>query len=1211
MKKRWLAILTAVLLLLLGAAALADEDTNKCGDSLFWSLDGKKLVITGSGEMFDYDAENPAPWAQSAGSVRTVELLDGLTYLGSEAFAGCAFSTVELPDGLFAIGKGTFRNCTALKSLTMPDGLILIGEEAFSGCKRLASVSTAYDLSYIGKDAFAGCTALKTLAVHSTQTEFSAILILDGNAALTGASKTFWKVTSVEPIRDPLIRYYVQGAEKPDLTGGVLLVSYQAPEGIAKVYLPMDAATADPISNSPGRHSATLRYEDARCSVTYTVLPTQLGENLTWEIVQNGKSLLRADGAILPAETFQLVITGSGRWTAEVQGIETADMARLTAVQLPAGLQNLPARAFYHCSSLTELEIPSSVTEIGAYALSECAVRQLALPQGLSSLGDYALADCTALTSVAIPGGITNIPTSLLSGCTALQSVSLPSGVTSIGDNAFRGCSSLAGIELPAGVTEIPSQAFFGCTALQSVTAGNLTSIGKWAFGQCKALTGITLPASLTVIDEGAFTGCDALSAVTLPQALQTIGRHAFQNCTSLAQIALPDSVTQYGIEIFSGCTALRSIVLPQSMTAIPPYLYAGSGIEACELPARITSIGRYAFAATQLRSITLPDAVAELPDHVFFDCAALTAVHGKNIARIGEGTFGGCTAIETVDLPALTESGIRAFADCTSLRQIRLPQLKAVPVSLFEGCTALAEIDLPAAETWAANALKGASGLTGFRFPAHAKQATGQMFADCKNLAWISLPHDLVFINENPQVLPDVLYYHGTAKQLAAHFDGRSAYWNAWAQENARTIENATLVVHALPEKTVYQTGEAFAPQGLSLSLVFADGHADPVANELVTVTGFDSSAAGAQTLTLSYYEAKPVTIPIEIVTKPLTGISVAKLPKTKYYRGYDALSTEGGTLRLTLEGGGTREVELLPQMVSGFDNSACGTFTLTVTYSGKTTSYTIEVEEAPGIRVAFPTDALPSGGSVYLDGIACPLTDGAITVPYGTTHGVLTEYTYNTGVEADPHTRYPTALRVWLLRTANGSLRIERTAALDNVLQYQGSSIRITGKKGIRMITAVPTDARKSLLAGTLAGLRLVEYGTIVAWNSALDGAALTMENKLAGNHAYQYDLKRKQTMADATFAKTGSRIQYTNVLTFDSMEKCKPDLAMRPYLIAADADGNLYTVYGGTIVRSIGYIAYQNRSAFKPRTASYAYIWEIIHAVYGDRYDAEYTK
>ena len=50
-------------------------------------------------------------------------------------------------------------------------------------------------------------------------------------------------------------------------------------------------------------------------------------------------------------------------------------------------------------------------------------------------------------------------------------------------------------------------------------------------------------------------------------------------------------------------------------------------------------------------------------------------------------------------------------------------------------------------------------------------------------------------------------------------------------------------------------------------------------------------------------------------------------------------------------------------------------------------------------------------------------------------------------------------------------------------------------------------------------------------------------------------------------------------------------------------------MVTIYGGTVYRSIGYIAYQNRNAFKTGSEAYNYVWNIIHYVYGDQYDADY--
>ena len=71
----------------------------------------------------------------------------------------------------------------------------------------------------------------------------------------------------------------------------------------------------------------------------------------------------------------------------------------------------------------------------------------------------------------------------------------------------------------------------------------------------------------------------------------------------------------------------------------------------------------------------------------------------------------------------------------------------------------------------------------------------------------------------------------------------------------------------------------------------------------------------------------------------------------------------------------------------------------------------------------------------------------------------------------------------------------------------------------------------------------------------------------------------------------------------------EHLNKDIAMRPYMKLQDAQGKTVVVYGGTVYRSIGFVAYQNRNAFKPGTASYSYVWGIIHKAYGKQFDAEF--
>lgn len=87
----------------------------------------------------------------------------------------------------------------------------------------------------------------------------------------------------------------------------------------------------------------------------------------------------------------------------------------------------------------------------------------------ISSIGVDAFYGCTQLRSIKIPSGITKIDDYTFEGCTSLTSVEIPSSVTRIGREAFYGCSSLATITIPASVRVIEYRAFSG-TALTSAS---------------------------------------------------------------------------------------------------------------------------------------------------------------------------------------------------------------------------------------------------------------------------------------------------------------------------------------------------------------------------------------------------------------------------------------------------------------------------------------------------------------------------------------------------------------------------------------------------------------------------------------------------------------------------------------------------------------------------------------------------------------------
>lgn len=217
--------------------------------------------------------------------------------------------------------------------------------------------------------------------------------------------------------------------------------------------------------------------------------------------------------------------------------------------------------------------------------------------------------------------------------------------------------------------------------------------------------------------------------------------------------------------------------------------------------------------------------------------------------------------------------------------------------------------------------------------------------------------------------------------------------------------------------------------------------------------------------------------------------------------------------------------------------------------------------------------------------------------------TGDLLTIYSFKDGTPAGSYTNYPTGMQVFRITRQEGGAKAEEIPEFANLLNYAGCSIRLTGTKGIRMITGIGENARTALTgAQGLAGYTLEEYGTVVMRGVGTP----TLENSKSHNFAY------KKGKADPVFARVGGMIQYTNVLVGFGLEDCKDTLTLRPYIKLKDmTTGETVTLYGGCVSRSIGYIAKQNENTYQPGTAGYKYVHEIIDAVYGKTEQGGETK
>ena len=238
---------------------------------------------------------------------------------------------------------------------------------------------------------------------------------------------------------------------------------------------------------------------------------------------------------------------------------------------------------------------------------------------------------------------------------------------------------------------------------------------------------------------------------------------------------------------------------------------------------------------------------------------------------------------------------------------------------------------------------------------------------------------------------------------------------------------------------------------------------------------------------------------------------------------------------------------------------------------------------------------------GDITIDGVDYPIeaSNDTLYVTIPETGDLFTYYGYKNIWASNEHSNYPTSMSVYAIeRTPTGSTA-RKITELQDLLTYAGCSIRISGKQGIRMITALDEATKKALTGKGLAGYTLEEYGTVVSWTNALGNGSFLRLGEAYARFNYAY----RKGEADPVFARKNGIIQYTNVLVLENLTEADydKDLTLRAYIRLRNTEtGETVTLYGGTVTRSIYYVAKQNADTYKPGTAGHKFVHKIIDTV-----------
>lgn len=140
----------------------------------------------------------------------------------------------------------------------------------------------------------------------------------------------------------------------------------------------------------------------------------------------------------------------------------------LTNIVIGEGITRIGQYAFYNCTALTNVSLPSTLQEIGG--------------MGTMTTSYGAFQGCTALASIRLNEGLTKIENCAFKNCTSLVTLTLPSTLTELGYGAFSECTKLTSLTFGGGLKETGNNSFYNCTGLKTVNWNGVERISTYSF---------------------------------------------------------------------------------------------------------------------------------------------------------------------------------------------------------------------------------------------------------------------------------------------------------------------------------------------------------------------------------------------------------------------------------------------------------------------------------------------------------------------------------------------------------------------------------------------------------------------------------------------------------------------------------------------------------------------------------------------------------
>ena len=606
-------------------------------------------------------------------SVVTVTLGNGLTEIGESAFSyAVRLTSVNLPEGLKKVGMFAFYRTDSLLELVIPDSLTVLTEYSFHGCgaRRYTLPET---LTAIETYAMAENANLYSLQIPDRVTQIGRLAFAYN---LNMAEVTFRETTQLDRIS--VHSFALCGLQSFTVPANVSTIAQGAFAGC-------DRLTHITFAKNSKLPSISA-YMFNGCS------------ELTEIVFQSGSALTSVQAHGLEGMArLQRVDFGDAKLT-EIDNFAFRFCESLTEINVPEGVVNVGRFVFYGCKNLQEVILPSTLEHIGRFAFlgtNDVSLYFSAedLPLYLDEDWDHGVkgyylgvTDVLEVTpwkyALLSSGDIALLEYFGNDTMIDLSALDLGGKIVTLGGHLFS-YSTLEGIVLPDTLITIQNEAFYH-SSLKSVTIPkSVQFIGRAAFADTpiEVLT-FADDASLTVIEQSAFENTASLRAITLPASLTTLGRAAFQNSgitslcfandigiteipenafaySAISSLTLPTGITCINHNAFRNTSALESVVFGTAEFSVMSNAFYQSGLKTLQIPANMTYIGEYAFVA--LSNLTAFGVDANNPYYTGTD-GLLIGSNGRKLIAVPAGRTGSLTVpagIEVLGFGAFEQTAL------------------------------------------------------------------------------------------------------------------------------------------------------------------------------------------------------------------------------------------------------------------------------------------------------------------------------------------------------------------------------------------------------------------------------------------------------------------------------------------------------------------------------------------------------------------------